>query len=166
MALGYDGDWNCLLRKNISDMSQQCCFLLRRTARVVDWSASAHSSEVRGTRLSGGACGLGQIKHDVTGRIWAWQKMRSEDQQWKSVNFAVEHCRKQRSLVNQPVFSGLRMRARKGEGEGKEKRSGQTRQVFEIAWNVWRNCAHLGARRAPIVQTAQAQGALLSTVQL
>ena len=25
------------------------------------------------------------------------------------------------SLVNQPVFSGLRMRARKGEGEGKEK---------------------------------------------
>ena len=23
MALGYDGDWNCLLSKNISDMSQQ-----------------------------------------------------------------------------------------------------------------------------------------------
>ena len=41
------------------------------------------------------------------------------------------------SLVNQPVFSGLRMRVRKGAGEGKEKRSGQTRQVFEIAWNVW-----------------------------
>ena len=25
------------------------------------------------------------------------------------------------SLVNQPIFSGLHMRARKGEGEGKEK---------------------------------------------
>ena len=58
-----------------------------------------------------------------------------------------------RSLVNQPVFSGLRMRARKGEGKGRKKRSGQTRQVFEIAWNVLRNFAHLGARRAPIVQT-------------
>ena len=45
------------------------------------------------------------------------------------------------------------MRALKGEGKGRKKRSGQTRQVFEIAWNVWRNFAHLGARRAPIVQT-------------
>ena len=49
--------------------------------------------------------------------------------------------------------------------KGRKKRSGQTRQVFEIAWNIWRNFAHLGARRAPIVQTAQAQSALLFTVQ-
>ena len=53
------------------------------------------------------------------------------------------------------------MRARgRGRGKGRKKRSGQTRQVFEIAWNVWRNFAHLSARRAPIVQT------YLSTVQL
>ena len=38
--------------------------------------------------------------------------------------------------MNQPVFSGLRMRARKGEGEGKEKtvwpRAGGVRQAFVV----------------------------------
>ena len=36
------------------------------------------------------------------------------------------------SLVNQPVFSGLRMRARKGEGEGKEKTGWFTRLQYII----------------------------------
>ena len=46
------------------------------------------------------------------------------------------------SLVNQPVFPDCAC----ARGRGRKKRSGQTRHVFEIAWNVWRNFAHLGAR--------------------
>ena len=53
----------------------------------------------------------------------------------KYVQHNVEDDKKWGSLVNQPVFPDCAC-VRKGEGEGKEKRSGQTRQVSVFPWNV------------------------------
>ena len=89
-------------------------------------------------------------------RGYAALKLR--EQGYKTVTSHIMYCTDLRSTCIYSTYNtrGMSNMQLKGGPHGAWAgacRTSSGRQVFKIAWNVWRNFAHLSARRAPIVQT-------------